>query len=322
MAGISDKALKSNYAENKFKFGGKELQYQEFSDGSGLEEYDYGARMQDPQLNRWWAIDPKADQMRRFSPYAFAFDNPIRFKDPDGIGPTDIVTFDMKGNEISRIQSNTEFKTYVVTGNYIPGAPYTLQISEAPMPNIIQSKNGEPTTGTQYQNNDYQIAASTFIFNQNKNNGSLQLVTEGGANIPQSANSQIPNLDPTLVKAISIQESNAGAKTTDVMQSNNKGDWGSGFKTGYNLEKGVTPDVKTSINAGIDILATKGFRGGITYDTKTGAQTFTFQGWDKAATNYNGPGAVKYGQNYSGSKTPKLLIILKSSTCYNNYVSQ
>src|ERR1700676_1144901 len=45
MAGISSKALKPKYAQNNFKYNCKELQNQEFSDRTGLEDYDYGARM-------------------------------------------------------------------------------------------------------------------------------------------------------------------------------------------------------------------------------------------------------------------------------------
>ena len=74
------------YPTYPFGLGGKE-----FMSTNYLDEYYFGARTMYAIMNRFNQVDPLCEEYYSVSPYAYALNNPVRYKDPDGRFPWPVV---------------------------------------------------------------------------------------------------------------------------------------------------------------------------------------------------------------------------------------
>jgi len=86
MQGISSRALNfGNPENNKKKFQG-----QEYNGDLGLDVYEFKYRMDDPQIGRFWQIDPLSHDYVYNSTYAFSENKVIRHIEFEGLESIDI----------------------------------------------------------------------------------------------------------------------------------------------------------------------------------------------------------------------------------------
>jgi RHS repeat-associated protein len=65
---------------NPYLYNGKEA-----NTHAGVNLFDYGARMYDPAIGRWFVSDPLAEAAPGWTPYRYGFNNPMRYTDPTGM---------------------------------------------------------------------------------------------------------------------------------------------------------------------------------------------------------------------------------------------
>lgn len=96
---------KYKQAGSDYRFGlmGKEKSNEIYGEGNA---YDFGARIQDPRLGRWFSVDPLQGKYPSFSPYNFCANNPLIIVDFDG---RDIIIVTTSGN--FRLSKETLLKT-------------------------------------------------------------------------------------------------------------------------------------------------------------------------------------------------------------------
>jgi len=102
----------------RYGFNGMENEYEISGNDNSL---DFGARIYDPCIGRWWGVDNKAYLHPDISPYTFAFNSPLIFIDPDGNNPIEA------GKEL---YVNISFFAYDFIGTDKPSASHLATIND------------------------------------------------------------------------------------------------------------------------------------------------------------------------------------------------
>ena len=155
--------FKAQWKKDEFRFTGKE----------NLPETgytDFGARFYDNIVPRFITIDPLAETSRRFSPYTYANNNPIRFIDPDGMMAVE-VTEDKPKPKPKNIET--------AQGAYsIP-----VYTSSTQTQGVVAGYTAGYNNNAQYGGATVNVTGFRAEYNNNTGTGESNLALDGGVKV-------------------------------------------------------------------------------------------------------------------------------------------
>jgi len=243
---------------NAYKYNNKEWQKE-------TKWLDYGARMMDPVVGRWWTPDPLAEKYYHISPFAYALNNPVNMVDPDGRFP-----IHMHAQMVANAFRGT-IMSYTALSNIKTGASTTADIAYASHKSVhLDNMEGYSSLASAYTNaiNDFQKnmeMGTMFPFSYEKAGINLHTVADfyshsnyielykgfAEANGLSMGIDKIPTFseamkNPELVKHLQDNGLKTGTYDTGYLEDKKRGKEGS--HGAMNLDSNSSPAGKKSYN--------------------------------------------------------------------------
>lgn len=177
---------RENSLDQKYLYNGKELQNE-----LNLGWLDYGARMYDPALGRFYKLDRYSSDYMMLSPYNYTANNPINFVDYNG----DYIIIhgqDDDGNRYSVMYENGKAYHYskdkkgnVVKGDEYDGQNKFIEQSVSDLNSIAGTKKGEKRLNDlQNSKSEYGIKEASALpqsrFEESAKGGGTIYYSQGG----------------------------------------------------------------------------------------------------------------------------------------------